>query len=99
VLDSKKIGYNKEYFIKYRTCDLYLGEWNIILELDGPYHYYDNSSKLLLSNIVRNWFILDLGYKLFEVNFSKWEYIRNSKTIESHLQNSIHRLKDNIYIF
>ena len=86
ILVKNNILFSREYKLLVKSYDFALEDKKIIIELDGAYHFYtDEPSLCLVTNRVRNLFIILNGWRLLELNFIEWEKARLSNQMENLL--------------
>jgi len=91
-LTNLKVRFEAEYFLGFRYCDLYLQDYNMVVELDGDFHYYQNARDVSAPpNAFRNFFILLKNYKLLQINLSTFVLEREKDSIEAFVQNALRR--------
>ena len=102
ILTKNGVKFQTEKQFVYRYCDIYLPEYNIVLELDGKFHYYLNKpNEGLVSNKCRNVFILMKEARMIELSIFDWEKQRENYQMEKILMEKIDFLiknKDVIFI-
>ncbi len=83
ILNKNGFKFQAEKRFVYRYCDIYLPEYNIVLELDGKFHFYLNMpGEELVSNKCRDVFILMKEARLFEISIFQWEKYREKREME-----------------
>lgn len=96
ILSKNGIKFQTEKKVVYRYCDIYLPEENIILELDGKFHFYINQKEEeLVSSKCRNLFILMKNFRMLEINIFEWEKLREKKEMEKFLLDKLNFLIKN----
>lgn len=101
ILLKNQVPYSVEQRIGYHYCDILLTNTNIVLELDGKYHFYTNKKEEeLVSNKCRNLYVIMKKLRLFEINIFQWEKIREDDKMESVLMKKLSFfLRNNDIIF
>ena len=96
ILMKNQIQFENEKKFVYRYCDIYLPHENIVLELDGKFHFYlNNKEEVLISNKCRNVFILMKEARLFEISIYDWEKNREKQEMERIFMEKINFLIKN----
>lgn len=95
-LIKSKISFNEQHFDLFRYSDFFLPKPNLILELDGKYHFHtNNEEKEKFSNIVRNFLILLNGNKLMEIDYKNWDNARHLQMMDVYLMKRIEFFEKN----
>lgn len=71
VLDSNGIKYSQEYQVGLYSLDFAILDKKIDLEIDGEQHYLDE--RICDSDIRRNQFLEDLGWKIIRIRWSSYQ--------------------------
>ena len=96
ILTKNNINFQNEKKLVYRYCDIYLPDENIVLELDGKFHFYSNNkNEIIVSNKTRNLFILMKESRMLEISIYDWEKKRDTQEMEKILLDRINFLKKN----
>jgi very-short-patch-repair endonuclease len=73
VFDKLKVDYTEQYQIHTYQLDFALIEQKIDIEIDGEQHYLD--PKIIESDIRRNKYLEDLGWKIIRIRWSEYKRI------------------------
>ncbi|NGX57195.1 MAG: hypothetical protein K940chlam3_00078 [Chlamydiae bacterium] len=82
-LKSNGFCVDNEYFVEGLFFDIYLKDYNLLIEVDGPSHF-SSSGHYLGSSLIKNLIAKKLGFKLKRIKVSDW-HERRSKILDEIL--------------
>ncbi|GAB4821290.1 hypothetical protein N2152v2_008336 [Parachlorella kessleri] len=62
--------------------DIMVPELNLVVEVDGPWHFIHNTEEYTGGTVCRNWLIERLGYRLIAVGNPFWQHVAELDFVE-----------------
>lgn len=61
-----------EYFLQGYHLDIAFPEQKIAVEVDGPYHYYPDSDEPVAKDLLKDYVLKRLGWKVIHISYKDW---------------------------
>lgn len=61
-----------EYFLEGFHLDIAFPEQKIAIEVDGPYHYYPDSDEPVTKDLLKDYVLERLGWRVIHINYKDW---------------------------